>query len=77
MTYLLQVTDLHRHFIDHITIPSKDGKGVLRRVDDVRPFNKGIQLYNLCYLWVFLFVRYKNFLQKLFIVCHGIIFDMQ
>ncbi|XP_021721725.1 isoleucine--tRNA ligase, cytoplasmic-like [Chenopodium quinoa] len=30
-----KVTDLHRHFIDHITIPSKDGNGVLRRVDDV------------------------------------------
>lgn len=29
------VTDLHRHFIDHLTIPSKQGKGVLRRVDDV------------------------------------------
>jgi isoleucyl-tRNA synthetase len=31
----LQVTDLHRHFIDDITIPSSQGKGVLRRVDDV------------------------------------------
>jgi isoleucyl-tRNA synthetase len=30
-----QVTDLHRHFIDDITIPSSQGKGVLRRVDDV------------------------------------------
>ncbi len=30
-----QVTDLHRHFIDDLTIPSKKGKGVLRRVDDV------------------------------------------
>ncbi|GAX77028.1 hypothetical protein CEUSTIGMA_g4475.t1 [Chlamydomonas eustigma] len=30
-----KVTDLHRHFIDHLTIPSKMGKGVLRRVDDV------------------------------------------
>jgi isoleucyl-tRNA synthetase len=26
---------LHRHFIDHITIPSASGRGVLRRVDDV------------------------------------------
>ncbi|KAL4194516.1 hypothetical protein AMTRI_Chr05g59720 [Amborella trichopoda] len=33
----LKVTDLHRHNIDHITIPSKRGPefGVLRRVDDV------------------------------------------
>jgi isoleucyl-tRNA synthetase len=32
---MLQITDLHRHFIDDITIPSSQGKGVLRRVDDV------------------------------------------
>eukprot|EP00878_Enallax_costatus_P020607 GHUV01021790.1.p1 GENE.GHUV01021790.1~~GHUV01021790.1.p1 ORF type:complete len:236 (+),score=46.39 GHUV01021790.1:973-1680(+) len=31
----MQVTDLHRHFIDDITIPSSKGKGVLRRIDDV------------------------------------------
>ena len=30
-----KITDLHRHFIDDITIPSKQGKGVLRRVDEV------------------------------------------
>lgn len=30
-----QVTDLHRHFIDHLTIPSREGRGVLRRVDEV------------------------------------------
>ncbi|KAL4432409.1 hypothetical protein ABPG77_001708 [Micractinium sp. CCAP 211/92] len=30
-----KVTDLHRHFIDHLTIPSRQGKGVLRRVEDV------------------------------------------
>eukprot|EP00803_Ostreobium_quekettii_P004677 evm.model.scf_312.8 EVM.evm.TU.scf_312.8 scf_312:69741-82588(+) len=30
-----KVTDLHRHFIDDLTIPSKLGKGDLRRVDDV------------------------------------------
>lgn len=29
------VTDLHRESIDHITIPSADGKGVLRRIDEV------------------------------------------
>jgi isoleucyl-tRNA synthetase len=30
-----RVADLHRHFIDGITIPSKMGKGDLKRVDDV------------------------------------------
>jgi isoleucyl-tRNA synthetase len=30
-----KVTDIHRHFIDHLTIPSKKGKGVLRRIEDV------------------------------------------
>eukprot|EP01126_Amoeba_proteus_P063710 TRINITY_DN8808_c0_g1_i2.p1 TRINITY_DN8808_c0_g1~~TRINITY_DN8808_c0_g1_i2.p1 ORF type:complete len:968 (+),score=169.76 TRINITY_DN8808_c0_g1_i2:73-2904(+) len=30
-----KVTDLHRHFIDHLTIPSKMGKGVLRRIPEV------------------------------------------
>ncbi|KAF3650020.1 Isoleucine--tRNA ligase, cytoplasmic [Capsicum annuum] len=32
-----KVTDLHRHYIDHITIPSRRGPefGVLRRVEDV------------------------------------------
>merc|ERR1719203_342289 len=30
-----KITDLHRHFIDDITIPSKQGKGVLKRVDEV------------------------------------------
>jgi isoleucyl-tRNA synthetase len=29
------ITDLHRHHIDDITLPSQQGKGVLRRVDDV------------------------------------------
>ncbi|KAK9467712.1 tRNA synthetases class I-domain-containing protein [Lipomyces arxii] len=29
------LTDLHRDSIDHITIPSKQGKGVLRRVEEV------------------------------------------
>jgi isoleucyl-tRNA synthetase len=29
------ITDLHRDKIDHITIPSKMGKGVLRRVEEV------------------------------------------
>lgn len=30
-----KVTDLHRHFIDHLTIPSRQGKGQLRRIDEV------------------------------------------
>jgi isoleucyl-tRNA synthetase len=29
------ITDLHRDNIDHITIPSRQGKGVLRRVEEV------------------------------------------
>lgn len=29
------ITDLHRDSIDHITIPSKKGKGVLRRIEEV------------------------------------------
>ncbi|KAJ2917778.1 hypothetical protein MD484_g2625, partial [Candolleomyces efflorescens] len=29
------ITDLHRDKIDHITIPSKQGKGVLRRIEEV------------------------------------------
>lgn len=35
--------DLHRHKIDHITIPSSRGLefGVLRRVDDVRFLYQG------------------------------------
>ena len=29
------ITDIHRHKIDHITIPSKQGKGQLKRIEDV------------------------------------------
>lgn len=29
------ITDIHREKIDHITIPSKKGKGVLKRVEEV------------------------------------------
>lgn len=29
------ITDLHRENIDHITIPSKTGKGQLKRVEEV------------------------------------------
>jgi len=30
-----EVTDLHKDHVDNITIPSKQGKGVLRRIDEV------------------------------------------
>lgn len=30
-----EITDLHREHIDHLTIPSKQGKGVLRRIPEV------------------------------------------
>lgn len=29
------ITDLHRDYIDHITIPSRQGKGTLRRIEEV------------------------------------------
>jgi isoleucyl-tRNA synthetase len=29
------ITDLHREKIDHITIPSRQGKGPLKRVEEV------------------------------------------
>ena len=29
------IPDLHREFIDHITIPSKQGKGNLKRIDEI------------------------------------------
>jgi isoleucyl-tRNA synthetase len=29
------IKDLHKHHVDQITIPSKDGKGVLKRIDEV------------------------------------------
>lgn len=29
------ITDLHRDKIDHITIPSRTGKGQLKRIDEV------------------------------------------
>jgi len=29
------VSDLHRHFIDDLTIPSKEGRGDLRRIEEV------------------------------------------
>ena len=30
-----EITDLHREHIDHITIPSKQGKGDLKRIPEV------------------------------------------
>ncbi|KAK3990519.1 putative cytoplasmic Isoleucyl-tRNA synthetase [Cladorrhinum sp. PSN332] len=33
--YKGEITDLHRHHIDDITIPSKQGKGTLRRISEV------------------------------------------
>jgi isoleucyl-tRNA synthetase len=38
MWLIFKVTDLHRHMIDHITIPSRRGAdyGVLHRVEDVK-----------------------------------------
>ncbi len=35
LTGAQEITDLHREFIDHLTIPSQKGKGVLRRVEEV------------------------------------------
>lgn len=35
LTGVDNITDLHRESIDHLTIPSKKGKGVLRRIDEV------------------------------------------
>jgi len=35
LTGAKEIKDLHRDSIDHLTIPSKKGKGVLRRIEDV------------------------------------------
>lgn len=35
LTGVKGITDLHRESIDHLTIPSKQGKGVLKRVEEV------------------------------------------
>eukprot|EP00817_Percolomonadidae_sp_ATCC50343_P000073 CAMPEP_0117423598 /NCGR_PEP_ID=MMETSP0758-20121206/4172_1 /TAXON_ID=63605 /ORGANISM="Percolomonas cosmopolitus, Strain AE-1 (ATCC 50343)" /LENGTH=1078 /DNA_ID=CAMNT_0005206847 /DNA_START=433 /DNA_END=3669 /DNA_ORIENTATION=- len=47
----VEVTDLHSHFIDKITIPSADGKGVLRRIPDVFDcwFESGSMPYAQCH----------------------------
>jgi isoleucyl-tRNA synthetase len=46
-----EINDLHRQYIDHITIPSKMGKGVLRRVDEVFDcwFESGAMPYSQCH----------------------------
>jgi len=45
------ITDLHRDSIDHLTIPSKKGKGLLRRVDEVFDcwFESGSMPYAQCH----------------------------
>lgn len=35
LTGVTDIKDLHRESIDHLTIPSKQGKGVLRRIEEV------------------------------------------
>jgi hypothetical protein len=43
-----EITDLHREFIDKLTIPSKKGKGVLKRIPEVgRCLTAGLSL-DLC-----------------------------
>ena len=46
-----EITDLHRESIDHITIPSKCGKGVLTRVEEVFDcwFESGSMPYASCH----------------------------
>ena len=47
----MRVTDLHKDSIDHITIPSKQGKGDLKRVDEVFDcwFESGSMPYAQCH----------------------------
>ena len=35
LTGVTGITDIHRDKIDHLTIPSQNGKGVLKRVEEV------------------------------------------
>jgi isoleucyl-tRNA synthetase len=46
-----EITDLHRESIDHITIPSKQGKGVLRRIPEVFDcwFESGSMPFSQCH----------------------------
>ena len=44
----VRATDLHKENIDHITIPSKQGKGTLHRIDEVRSgegVERGVWVY--------------------------------
>ena len=45
------ITDLHRQYIDHITIPSKQGKGILKRIDEVFDcwYESGAMPYAQCH----------------------------
>lgn len=46
-----EINDIHRQFIDHITIPSRQGKGVLRRIEDVFDcwYESGAMPYAQCH----------------------------
>lgn len=46
-----EITDLHRQFIDHITIPSKQGKGNLKRIEEVFDcwYESGAMPYAQCH----------------------------
>lgn len=46
-----EITDLHRENIDHITIASKQGKGVLRRIPEVFDcwFESGSMPFSQCH----------------------------
>ena len=47
-----KITDLHRESIDHITIPSSEGKGMLRRVPEV--FDCWFESGNVIYCYYYL-----------------------
>jgi hypothetical protein len=47
------IPDLHRHYIDKITIPSKKGKGMLKRVEEV---GNDIPISSISHLSLFLFL---------------------
>ena len=52
--YQGEILDLHRDHIDHITIPSSQGKGTLKRIDEVFDcwFESGSMPYGQCH-WPF------------------------
>lgn len=51
LTGVDSITDLHRESIDHLTIPSKTGRGVLRRIEEVFDcwFESGAMPYAQCH----------------------------